>query len=58
MKKCTLRDILRRLRDEAKRKLSEKLFLLHGNVPAHQSVLVKDFGVKYNVSSGTFLIIS
>jgi hypothetical protein len=38
-------DILRRLRDRVKR------FSLHGNAPAHRSVLVRDFLAKNNVTA-------
>jgi hypothetical protein len=52
--KETCIDILRRLRDSVRRNPPEKWrtkswFLLHKNAPAHRSVLVKDFLVKYNV---------
>jgi hypothetical protein len=49
-------DILRRLRDAARRKPPEKRrtnswFLLHENAPAHRSVLVKDFLANNNVTT-------
>jgi hypothetical protein len=49
-------DILRRLRDAVRRKRPEKWrtnssLLLHGNAPANQSVFVKDFSVKNNVTT-------
>jgi hypothetical protein len=49
-------DILRRLWDSVRRKRPEKLrtnsrFLLHDNVPAHRSVLVKVFLTKNNVTT-------
>ena len=49
-------DILRRLTDAVRRKLSEKFrtnvwFLFHDNAPAHRPVLVKDFLVKYNATT-------
>ena len=49
-------DVLRRLRDTVKGKRPEKWrtnswFLLHDNAPAHQSILVKDFLAKNNVTN-------
>ena len=49
-------DILRRLRDEVRRKRTEKqrtnsCFHLHNNAPAHRSVLVKDSLAKNNVTT-------
>ena len=49
-------DILRRIRYTVRRKRAEQrrnnsLFLLHDNAPAHQSVLVKDFLTKTNVTA-------
>ena len=49
-------DILRRLRDAARRKCPEKSrtdiwFLLHDNAPAHRSVLVKIFIAKNTVTT-------
>jgi hypothetical protein len=49
-------DVLRQLRDVVSRKCPEKWrtnswFLLHDNTPAHQSVLVKDFVAKNNVTT-------
>jgi transposase len=49
-------DLLRRLRDAARRKHHEKWrtdvwVLLHDNAPAHRPVLVKDFLVKINVTT-------
>jgi histone-lysine N-methyltransferase SETMAR len=49
-------DILRRLRDAVSRKRPEKWrtkswFLVHGNAPAHRSVLIKDFLAKNNVTT-------
>ena len=48
-------DVLRRLRDAVKEKRPKKWrtniwFLFHDHVPAHQSVLVKDFLAKNNVT--------
>jgi hypothetical protein len=48
--------ILRRLRNAVRRKRPEKrrtdiCFLLHDNAPAHQSILVKDFLAKNNVTT-------
>jgi len=56
MEKCTLIDVLRRLRDAARRKRFEKWrtnswFLLHDNAPAYRSVLVNDFLAKNNVAT-------
>jgi hypothetical protein len=42
-------DIFRRLRDAIRRKRPEKW--RHDNAPAHRSVMVKDFLVKYNVAA-------
>jgi hypothetical protein len=47
---------LRRLRDAVRRKRQDKWrtnswFLFHDNAPAHQSVLVKDFLAKNNVTT-------
>ena len=49
-------NILRRLRVAVRRKPFEKRrtniwFLFHDNVPAHRSFVVKDFLVKYNVTT-------
>jgi len=49
-------DIFRRLRDAVRRKRPENWktnssFLLHDNVPAHRSVLVKDFLAKKNMTT-------
>jgi len=49
-------DILRRIRDAVRRKRPEKWrtniwFLRHDNAPAHRSVMVKDFLVKYNITA-------
>ena len=49
-------DILRRLRDEVRRRRPEKWgtnsrFNLYDNAPAHQSFLVKDFLEKNNVTT-------
>jgi len=54
--KETYNDTLRRLRDAIRRKRSDKWrtnsrFLLHGNAPAHRSVLVKDFLAKNKVTT-------
>ena len=48
-------DILRRLRVAVIKKQPEKwrkqqLVPLHDNTPAHQSVLIKDFLAKYNLT--------
>ena len=49
-------DILRRLRNAVRRKRPEKRkthrwFLLRDNAPAHQSILVKDFLAKDDVTT-------
>jgi transposase len=44
-------DILRRLRDVARRKRAEKMENLHDNAPTHRSILVKDFLAKNNVTT-------
>jgi len=48
-------DILRRLWDEVRRKITEKwriniLFLLHDNAPAHRQVSFKDILARNNVT--------
>jgi len=52
-------NILYRLRDAVRRKRPEKWrtnswFLLHDNVPTHQSVLVKDFLAKNKVTMSEY----
>ena len=49
-------DVLRRLRDAARRKRPEKcrtnsMFLLHDHAPAHRLIWVKDFLVNYSATT-------